>query len=396
VARIKTHAAPSGTIAGFSGYTFALSDWATAGQLLPISQNETLFSLLGTTYGGSGASTFALPNLRSTDFAARVQGAEAGAVADQIDRGGRGAWLVDNDANSEAAYRGAAKSELAFLSRFAERIVVASIFWGGAFAQAKVNDFKPSRRPPIFRSRGHEGGWHATIANTVFKLFWELRDALVHKWAPSAAAQPLARHAFRLLAELTPANATLNRIYAIDPERAFLALASQLDVLAKQVELSMRLVADLVAAETSDEAAANEERLADIQNAILSEAGETLGLAAASGRLGMSRQNLHQRIRRGSAIGVLENGEILVPVNQFITVNGKERIVGGLGKVIEPFIASGAGHWSALQFMVDIEPNLGLSPLEALKSGVDSTRIARLADAYLGLDEQDDPLADED
>jgi uncharacterized protein YidB (DUF937 family) len=77
-------------------------------------------------------------------------------------------------------------------------------------------------------------------------------------------------------------------------------------------------------------------------------------------------------------------------------VNGKERIVGGLGKVIEPFIASGAGHWSALQFMVDIEPNLGLSPLEALKSGVDSTRIARLADAYLGLDEQDDPLADED
>ena len=35
------------------------------GQLLPISENETLFTLIGTTYGGDGESTFALPNLQS-------------------------------------------------------------------------------------------------------------------------------------------------------------------------------------------------------------------------------------------------------------------------------------------------------------------------------------------
>ena len=35
-----------------------------AGQLLPISENETLFTLIGTTYGGDGESTFALPDLR--------------------------------------------------------------------------------------------------------------------------------------------------------------------------------------------------------------------------------------------------------------------------------------------------------------------------------------------
>jgi microcystin-dependent protein len=35
------------------------------GQLLPISENETLFQLIGTTYGGDGQSTFALPDLRS-------------------------------------------------------------------------------------------------------------------------------------------------------------------------------------------------------------------------------------------------------------------------------------------------------------------------------------------
>ncbi len=43
---------------------FAPKGWATCdGQLLPISQNTALFSLLGTTYGGDGKSTFALPDL---------------------------------------------------------------------------------------------------------------------------------------------------------------------------------------------------------------------------------------------------------------------------------------------------------------------------------------------
>lgn len=46
-------------------YTFAPTGWAFCnGQVLPISQNTALFSLLGTTYGGDGKSTFALPDLR--------------------------------------------------------------------------------------------------------------------------------------------------------------------------------------------------------------------------------------------------------------------------------------------------------------------------------------------
>jgi microcystin-dependent protein len=44
---------------------FAPKGWAFCdGQLLPISQNTALFSLLGTTYGGNGQSNFALPNLQ--------------------------------------------------------------------------------------------------------------------------------------------------------------------------------------------------------------------------------------------------------------------------------------------------------------------------------------------
>jgi microcystin-dependent protein len=46
-------------------FIFAPKGWAIcAGQLLPINQNQALFALLGTTYGGNGQTTFALPDLR--------------------------------------------------------------------------------------------------------------------------------------------------------------------------------------------------------------------------------------------------------------------------------------------------------------------------------------------
>ena len=53
-----------GFIAMF-GFNFPPRNWALcAGQLLPIAQNTALFSLLGTTYGGNGQTTFGLPDLR--------------------------------------------------------------------------------------------------------------------------------------------------------------------------------------------------------------------------------------------------------------------------------------------------------------------------------------------
>lgn len=47
------------------GFGFAPKGWALCnGQILPIAQNQALFSLLGTTFGGNGVTTFALPDLR--------------------------------------------------------------------------------------------------------------------------------------------------------------------------------------------------------------------------------------------------------------------------------------------------------------------------------------------
>lgn len=48
------------------GFNFAPRGWAFCdGQILPINQNQSLYSLLGTNYGGDGRTSFALPDLRS-------------------------------------------------------------------------------------------------------------------------------------------------------------------------------------------------------------------------------------------------------------------------------------------------------------------------------------------
>src|SRR6478672_8078884 len=72
-----------GEIRMFAG-NFAPAGWMFCeGQLLPISEYETLFNLIGTTYGGDGQSTFALPDLRGRipmhPGNGHVQGERAGA-----------------------------------------------------------------------------------------------------------------------------------------------------------------------------------------------------------------------------------------------------------------------------------------------------------------------------
>jgi microcystin-dependent protein len=65
------------------GFNFAPHGWATCdGQILPINQNQSLYSLLGTIYGGDGRTSFALPDLRGRTpihfNAAHTQGQKAG------------------------------------------------------------------------------------------------------------------------------------------------------------------------------------------------------------------------------------------------------------------------------------------------------------------------------
>jgi microcystin-dependent protein len=71
------------------GFNFAPRGYAFCnGQILAISQNAALFSLLGTTYGGNGTSTFALPNLQSRVpiHAGQVVNLDAGSGAGSVAR----------------------------------------------------------------------------------------------------------------------------------------------------------------------------------------------------------------------------------------------------------------------------------------------------------------------
>src|SRR2546422_4547210 len=64
------------------GFSFPPRGWAFCdGQLLPISQNTALFSLLGTTYGGDGKSNFALPNLQGS---APMQQGQGSGLSDRV------------------------------------------------------------------------------------------------------------------------------------------------------------------------------------------------------------------------------------------------------------------------------------------------------------------------
>src|ERR1700730_14677707 len=71
-------------------FNFAPRGWAFCnGQLLPINQNQALFALLGTTYGGDGRVTFALPNLQG-----RVPLHAAGGATVLGEAGGPGAHAL--------------------------------------------------------------------------------------------------------------------------------------------------------------------------------------------------------------------------------------------------------------------------------------------------------------
>ena len=68
---------------GMFGFGFAPQGWAQRnGQLLPIQENTASFSLLGTTHGGDGRTTFALPDLRSRGTAR--PGPSAGELPDHL------------------------------------------------------------------------------------------------------------------------------------------------------------------------------------------------------------------------------------------------------------------------------------------------------------------------
>lgn len=84
-------------------FNFAPKGWALCnGQIMPIAQNTALFSLLGTTYGGDGKSTFALPNLEGRIQIGSGQGAGLSEVAQGQEGGEERTMLLQNNLPSHS------------------------------------------------------------------------------------------------------------------------------------------------------------------------------------------------------------------------------------------------------------------------------------------------------
>jgi hypothetical protein len=300
--------------------------------------------------------------------------------------------LFDTGTDVAARHFGASYSllerqrpDVASLARFAHRVEIATFHMCAAFDHAGVRDFEidVERRHP----RRGRTTWFAWLADTTFCRFRTLRRALTYEWTPPAEVEPLTYSAFHSLCDLTPASSHhLKQLFISRRKKAIEALVGQLDLIAKLLEETVGLAADTEHAlsdRSAEEAAA---RLASTQADILGRAGEALGLREAAKRLGMSHQNLHKRIGTGSALGVMRGRELVVPSIQFVGSGEDEKIVPNLKRALRPFEEARAGDWSALQFLVELDPALGEIPMAALKAGkVDA--VVDAARAFLGLDE---------
>jgi microcystin-dependent protein len=128
-------------------FNFAPRSWALCnGQLLPINQNQALFSILGTTYGGNGQTTFALPNLQGRVPVHVGQGITLGQSAGEqnhlLSIPELPAHTHQPNANSGPANQGAA----------------ANNYWSGtgSYAAQPNNSMNPAGITPTGGSQPHE------------------------------------------------------------------------------------------------------------------------------------------------------------------------------------------------------------------------------------------------
>lgn len=268
---------------------------------------------------------------------------------------------------------------------FNYRIQSAALLMSAAFEEAAVHDFdfvkarSASRRPSTSRT------WYSSIVHNVVDCSRQLRNALVHEWKPTPRSERLAIDAFVILSDLTPARNELLRLCRYDRPRAFLELARHVELAADQFRLSADLLAEVEGASRPQELP-SEARFAETTRILLQRAGGGLSLTEAAKLLGTSRQALHKRVKTGSALGLMEGAELVLPKFQFVEEGDRTSILDGLAKVIKLFDTSRAGRWSALQFLLDQDPNLAMPPVEALRTG-EIERVAAAAAAYLDVDE---------
>lgn len=287
-------------------------------------------------------------------------------------------WDFQQDDDFESTDKGS--GTIRAISRFQSRIDSAEVLLSSAFVEAAVTNFKP----PSKRRRLRRGSrnWYDDVVETFLHRSRIVRSALVHDWHPTPRAERLAVDAFKLLSDLTPSRHELLLLYQYDRPKAFATLAEYLDVLTRQIELSANLIADV----ESDEGAqtTEDQRFEELRNELLIKAGGGLSLSDAAALVGMTRQGMHKRIKAHSVLGMMHGNKLVIPRAQFVTSGDSYEVLRGLDEVLKVFNV--AGEWSALQFLLDPDPNLGRTPLQALSDG-QAGEVVAAAKAYLAASE---------
>jgi hypothetical protein len=236
--------------------------------------------------------------------------------------------------------------------------------------------------------RAHAGhrGWYSSVLT---KAAAQLHQIIVvfdkhPARGPDAGAEI---EALRVLADLTTAGPQLQVLIRRNRALAVKELAKHLDLVRQQFEATAALEDTLAAPEGDNSTRSQVDAFEGVSSGLLQRAGGSLSLTQATKLLGVSRQALHKRITAGTALGMMIGSEIAVPKLQFSETGGRQEILPGIGSVTKLFKDTQAGPWMTLQFLVDPDPNLGKSPIEALRAGEDRL-VEQAARSYLHLDEE--------
>jgi hypothetical protein len=233
---------------------------------------------------------------------------------------------------------------------------------------------------------GHRGWYSSVLTKAAAQLHQIIVVFDQHPVrGPRAGAEI---EAFRVLADLTTAGPQLQALVRRNRTFAVKELAKHLDLVRQQFEATAALEDTLADAKAPEGDSPNSGATFEgVSEALLERAGGSLSLTQATKLLGVSRQALHKRIAAGTALGMMIGNEIAVPKLQFSEKGGRQEILPGVGSVTKLFKDSEAGPWMALRFLVDPDPNLGKSPIDALRAG-DERLVEQAARAYLHLDEE--------
>jgi hypothetical protein len=242
-------------------------------------------------------------------------------------------------------------------------------------------------RPPAVRATSTRmaavslgNDWKAEILRSVSERLSEIVTVLVNAETHKSRSASIDLEAFDTLASLTLAPDELHILHQQDKAEALRELVKQLEIAWERVATTATLVSKVESAAPSTEASDN------VLTVLLEKAGGTLGLTKASERLGISRQALHKKVYAGNALGMMHDDRIVLPKLQFVTVAGKTKILPGIDRVAKTFNESNAGPFSALQFLIEIDPNLEARPIDVLENG-DADAVHQAARAYLSMDE---------